>query len=122
MSLNQPILPYAGTSGWSGSESSRDRAREQDSDGTTLNRQNITLDILRERSIWGITWKELSERTGWHHGSASGVLSVLHKENKIIRLKDRRNKCAIYILAVFANGRERVEYKTKTCKHCGGHL
>lgn len=122
MSIDQPILPYAGTSGWSGSESSRDRAKEQDSDGKTLNRQNQTLDILRERSVFGVTWKELSDKTGWHHGSASGVLSVLHKEGLIVRLKQRRNKCAIYMLAVFANGYERAEYKTKTCKHCGSKL
>lgn len=46
----------------------------------------------------GITWKELSLRYGWHHGSASGVLSALHKDGMIARLTDRRQGCYIYVL------------------------
>ena len=115
-----PVLPFAGTSGWSGSDSSRERAIRQDSDGTTANRQTLTLRILWEESKYdGITWSELTERTGWHHGSSSGVLSVLHKEGLIVRLKERRDTCAVYVAPVFTNGREISERKIKTCKNCG---
>ena len=118
-----PVLPYAGSSGWSGSETSRERALGQDYDGTTANRQTLVLRILWEQVKYdGITWSELSEKTGWHHGSSSGVLSILHKEGLIARLKDRRGKCAIYVAPVFTNGRERSERKVKACKNCGHKL
>lgn len=118
-----PVLPFAGTSGWSGSDTSRERAVTQDKDGTTKNRQTLTLRILWEKSKYdGITWSELSEATGWHHGTSSGVLSVLHKGGFIVRLRERRNKCAVYVSPVFTNGRERSERKVKTCKNCGHKL
>jgi DNA-binding MarR family transcriptional regulator len=117
--LELPLTPYAGTSGWSGSETSKERAKQADKDGTTYKRQKITLDYIKYYENYGVTWKELSDLTGWHHGSASGVLSVLHKEGYIVRLKDRRNKCAIYVHPVYLQEREVVERKVKTCKNCG---
>lgn len=117
-----PLTPYAGTSGWSGSETSRDRAVTQDKDGTTKNRQSETMRLVLASKSYGMTWKELSEATGWHHGSASGVLSVLHKAGFIERLTDRRNKCAIYVGLESVNGRKTAVVKIKCCKHCGGEL
>ena len=117
--LELPLTPYAGTSGWSGSETSKERAGKADKDGTTFLRQKVTLDYIKYYESYGVTWKELSDLTGWHHGSASGVLSVLHKEGYIVRLKDRRNRCAIYVHPVYLQGRETVERKVKTCKNCG---
>lgn len=122
MSLEQPILPYAGTSGWSGSETSRQRAQEQDSDGTTGKRQRETLEAIRMAGEYGVTWKELGKIKNWHHGQASGVLSVLHKAGLIERLLQNRNKCAVYVLAGNTLGRPTAQRKIKTCKHCGGHL
>lgn len=117
-----PVTPYAGTSGWKGSEASRDRAIEDDADGTTGKRQKQTLVALGEAGIRGLTWKELSEITGWHHGQSSGCLSVLHLENMVARLTERRNRCSIYVLPAFVNGRAIAERKKNTCKHCGGEL
>ena len=120
--IEQPVLPYAGTSGWSGSDSSRDRAKTQDADGTTGLRQSQTLFYVRNQTERGLTWKELSEITNWHHGSSSGALSVLHKAGLIVRLTQRRNKCAIYVTSEYINGREIAQRKVKTCKHCGHDL
>jgi hypothetical protein len=117
-----PVTPYAGTSGWKGSEASRDRAVQDDADGTTSKRQKETLVSLGAAGIRGLTWKDLSEITGWHHGQSSGCLSVLHLEGLVARLKERRNRCSIYVLPAFVNGRETSERKTNTCKHCGGEL
>jgi DNA-binding MarR family transcriptional regulator len=117
-----PLTPYAGTSGWSGSDTSRERAQQQDSDGTTSKRQKITLDYIKYYENYGVTWKELSNLTGWHHGSASGVLSVLHKAGVIVRLTARRNRCVIYVSPEYTNNRETAKIKVKTCKHCGGEL
>lgn len=106
MTEDTPLLPYAGTSGWSGSETSRERAETQDTDGTTSARQTETLNWLRERGTFGVTWKELANIELWHHGQASGVLSVLHKVGRIARLTERRDRCAVYVLPEYVNGRE----------------
>lgn len=91
------ILPYAGTSGHSGSDTSRARARRLDESGKTAKLQRDTMSMIVESEDKGVTWKELSERFNVHHGSASGVLSVLHLAGKIERLSARRNRCKIYV-------------------------
>jgi hypothetical protein len=120
--LELPLTPYAGSSGWSGTQTSQDRATQEDGDGTTKGRQNVTLRMINASKTYGMTWKELADETGWHHGQASGVLSVLHKEGLIERLAERRGKCAIYIGLNSVNGRKTSVRKIKNCKHCGGAL
>lgn len=114
VNLRGPDLPYAGTSGHSGGATSRERAQREDSDGTTGHRQQVVLrqlaashhNILGVGGTNGITWKELSQVTGWHHGQASGVLSNLHKVGKIARLTIRRDRCFVYVLPEFVGERE----------------
>ena len=53
---------YAGTSGWSGSETSRERAEWQDEVGITSARDNNTLERLARAGADGLTWRELAER------------------------------------------------------------
>lgn len=120
--LKLPLMPYAGTSGWSGSESSRMRAIEEDKNGTTANRQQETLNYLFDSGVIGMTWKELSDQTGWHHGSASGVLSVLHKEGLIVRLQEKRNRCAIYVQERYVKGRQLSDRSVRRCENCGHKL
>lgn len=105
MSDELPLLPYAGTSGWSGSDASRTRAETEDRDGTTTRRQSQVLFLLAGEGVLGATWKEVADRLGWHHGQASGALSVLHKEGKVERLVARRNRCSVYVLPQFRHGR-----------------
>jgi hypothetical protein len=101
-----PLLPYAGTSGWSGSETSRQRALDADHTGVTGKRQRMTLRLLDVAGADGLTWTELGRALGVHHGSASGVLSVLHKEGRICRLTEVRNKCRVYVLPEHVQDRE----------------
>lgn len=117
-------LPYNGTSGWSGTETSRERAVTADSNGETKSRQRAVIRHLYMSGERGITWKELSEMTGWHHGTASGALSVLHKEGKIARLTEKRGKCRIYVANQYINGRETDSQgrKPKECPNCGHTL
>ena len=122
LDFTPPVLPYAGTSGWSGSETSKQRAINEDKSGVTNLRQKQTIVHLNHNESRGLTWRDLSEITNWHHGTASGVLSVLHKAGIIIRLKETRNRCAIYVTPEWRQGREIVIRKTKNCKHCGGEL
>jgi hypothetical protein len=63
-----PVLPYAGTSGWSGSETSRERAEDLDKSGITIKRQQFVLSELLMLGKQGITWRELDVHYG-HHGS-----------------------------------------------------
>lgn len=106
-----PVLPYGGSSGWSGSETSKERADRADRSGATNLRQAQTEWLVHRAGIDGLTWKDLSERTGWHHGTASGALSVLHKAGKIARLSERRDKCQIYVTPENVLGRETADYQ-----------
>ena len=108
-----PVLPYAGTSGWSGSDTSRERAERDDVDGTTSRRQGRVIFALANEGVLGMTVKELRAEFGWHHGQASGVLSVLHKVGSIDRLVERRDRCAVYVLPQFRLGRDAVAHGRK---------
>jgi hypothetical protein len=121
--LNQPELPYSGTSGHSGTDTSKARALNADRSGKTALRQAQTLNLLAQRKLMGITWKELSEITGLHHGTASGVLSVLHKAGRIARLKESRDGCKVYVDVACVEGRVvEKQGRKKCCPHCGGNL
>lgn len=118
-------LPYAGTSGWSGSDTSRDRAAFDDASGRTTERQNEVIWALLAEGRWGLTWRELADDKGWHHGQASGVLSVLHKTGHIVRLRERRNRCAVYVMPLYVDDRDTAPYaanKKKICPSCGSAL
>jgi hypothetical protein len=124
MTTNQASLPYNGSSGWSGSDTSKQRADLADTNGTTKERQSFTFITLFERGYEGITWKELSLHTGWHHGVASGVLSVLHKDERIYRIRESRDRCKVYVHPTFLHGREYDVQgrKPKECPNCGHSL
>ena len=118
------VLPYAGTSGWSGTDTSTERAQTRDTNGKTFDNQAYTLGSLYGAGLKGMTWKELSEQAGWHHGTSSGVLSVLHKGERIYRLKERRGGCRVYVYPDYLNGREHDMQgrKPKECPNCGHSL
>ena len=117
-------LPYNGTSGWSGTDTSEERAITADTTGDTSRRQREAIEHLFMAHKDGLTWRGLARITGWHHGQASGVLSVLHKEGKIARLLDRRDRCRIYVHLAHIGDRETDTQgrKPKACPNCGHHL
>ena len=100
-----PVLPYAGTSGWSGSTTSETRAVTADANGTTSNRQRRVLTLLDARRDVGMTWRDLADALGAHHGTASGALSALHKAGLIARLTETRRGCQVYVGLDHVNGR-----------------
>lgn len=95
--LALPALPYDGTSGHAGSDASDARATAADSDGTTGRRQARTVALLHQAGPGGLTWAELGEATGWHHGTASGALSALHRAGMVVRLVEQRNGSHVYV-------------------------
>lgn len=119
--FEEPVLPYAGTSGWSGSDTSKERAVKADESGRTAWRQSQTVKFLNQRGAYGCTWRELGEHYGWHHGTATGVLSVLHKNANIARLSMRRDKCKVYVMPDYVDGRatEKHGRQSKPCPNCG---
>jgi DNA-binding MarR family transcriptional regulator len=109
--LLHPVLPYAGTAGWAGSATSQERESRDLEKGYTLDRQQGVLNILARKGACGAIWGEIGDEMGLHHGAASGVLSVLHKAGYVVRLTERRNKCQVYVLPKYAQGRELAPYK-----------
>lgn len=112
---NDTALTYAGTSGYSGSDTSEQRARDEDSGGATAGRQRRVLDVLLSRGDMGATWQEVSNRLDLHHGQVSSVLTNLHRAGRIARLKETRHRCKVYVLPDHVRDRE-VDPPTKRRK------
>ena len=119
-----PYRPYKGTAGWSGTDTSKARAIDNIASGREENNQARALSYLKLAGVNGMTWKELAEGTGWHHGTASGVLSVLHKSGAIVRTIKVRNRCKIYVHQNFKDqvSHEVYKVKEKLCPHCGNDI
>jgi len=122
--MTSTYVPYNGTAGWSGTETSKDRAMHNLRTGREYNNQQKALALLKEARANGLTWKELSERTGMHHGTASGVLSVLHQAGAILRSIRVRNGCKIYYSIEYTDAiaHEPYKKKEKLCPHCGNDI
>lgn len=78
--------------------------------GVTNERQRTVMNLLAEAKTIGITWLELSQKTGWHHGQTA-VLSDLHKAGLIARLVGgKRARSSVYVLPEYVNGKPTAEY------------
>jgi len=119
--MSSAYVPYNGTAGWSGTNTSKERAMHNVRTGKEYNNQQKALYILKKAEKHGLTWKELSDLLGIHHGTASGVLSVLHKSGAILRTTRIRNGCKVYMDIMFTDKIEHEVYvqKVKPCPHCG---
>lgn len=110
------VLPYGGTSGSSGSETSDERAADMDVDGRIKERDKRTWDIVWGTGDIGLTWRELADQTGMHHGEASGSLSRLHLAGHLARLTERRDRCQVYVHPKMVKGRDTSEYRPNVSK------
>lgn len=117
-------LPYNGSSGHSGTDTSKARADHADSTGITAERQAFVYRYLLWQQEHGATWKEIAEQSGYHHGTVSGALSVMHKDGRISRLLETRDRCRVYVLNEYVSGRatDSQGRKPKECPNCGYHL
>lgn len=109
-----PSLPYSNpvpNSGWSGSDTSRDRALGRDKSGKTATTQTKILTLLSEAGGRGATVAEVREALAdeGHHGTISGALSNLHRDGVIARLADKRDRCKIYVAPPFVYNRRTEE-------------
>lgn len=104
MSDEDVALPYAGTEGFAGSETSREAAMQNVVRGTASKRQRYILILAERAKERGITVAELRDAS-LHHGRVSGALSVLHKVGKLSRLTEVRGRCKVYVLPQYVNDR-----------------
>ena len=105
MQTNQtPALPYNGHSGYvKNSDTSTDRALQNDADGTTNKHQQFVLETLFKAGTDGHTWFEIDSLGSNHHGITSGALSALHKTGEVFMLKAKRTKSHIYVHDYYRN-------------------
>lgn len=102
MGTYQPSLPYperggeAPTGGHSGTDTSRERAYRERTKAAP--RQARVLAMMANRRAMGATVAEVREATGWHHGTASGVLSNMDKGGRLVLLAERREGQHVYVL------------------------
>ncbi len=128
--MTEPALPYenldgSASVGWSGTDTPARRAkRETKKAGEN---QRVTVELLERAQYRGLTFSDLMEATGRHHGTASGVLSNLHAGNRIHRLSVEREGRKVYVLPEFVGGRRTEAYGRRDtpegvirCPHCGG--
>lgn len=99
-----PIRPYwqdgQPSAGWSGSDTSKA------SEPARLTTQQRAWLHARDTGRYGVTWREVSDRLGVHHGTASGALSALHKAGHLARLTTARHGCKVYVLPSLISGRD----------------
>lgn len=109
-------LHYDNTTGYVNQPASRERAYTEAADGTASERMKMILAHLATAPD-GMTWKQLGDLLGYHHGQISGALSNLHKSGAVFMLKAKRNKCHPYVHDFWRNRydtTERIDEPVKT--------
>lgn len=91
------LFAYNGTQGHVDRPASRDRA-ENEARGEAVDRSLDVLKLLRQYPL-GLTWKDVADHLGYHHGQASGTLSNLHKSGRVFMLSIKRGKSHPYVHA-----------------------
>jgi hypothetical protein len=115
--MTQEYLPYGEKgSGWSGSETSRERAEREDSLGITGHRQAQVFALLATHTSKGMTVKEVEEALGIGHGPASSALTHLHRAERVVRLQERRLNQQVYCLRGYAEGRPESPYRPRLAR------
>lgn len=117
MATPQPV-PY-GTkgSGWSGSDTSRERTEREDSQHITGWRMKQVFEVLADSKQLGMTVMQIEQKLRIGHGPASSALSNLHRAKYICRLVERRRQQEIYVIPEFAVGRVESPYRPRGYKH-----
>lgn len=68
-------------------------------------------DIVQSRGRKGVTWSELTVLTDTHHGTASAMLSTLHRAGEIARLTEKRHRSSVYVALEHVDGRPTAEHQ-----------
>ena len=95
------------SSGFSGTDTSEQRAKLRDLTGATSEVQRAIVNSLKLSRLRGRTVGDLDEELAHlgHHGTISGAVSNLHKKELISRLSEKRNHMKVYVMPYNTNGR-----------------
>lgn len=122
--MTDDATPYAGTEGYAGTQTSKDRAVERAHNARE--RQNALLAYLRGEGAGGATVAQIKSHAGFvdplgseflHHGTASGTLSILHRAGKIARLTETRNGARVYVLPEHTEDRPTEPFRGTSERH-----
>jgi hypothetical protein len=120
---------YWGTAGWQDAAAqspSREKAIREASDGTLSKRLSRVLDFAYRQGTLGITFKDVDDALGTHHGESSGALSNLHKQGLLFRLTQYRKpgqpRCSVYIHRDHANSFSEGEFSRTPAETKGERL
>jgi hypothetical protein len=80
---------------------SKERAERLNRSGEYSQRREIARVYLWRAGSDGLTWRELGEKMGLHHGQVSGLLSSMHGAGDVFALRTTRNRCHPYVLQAF---------------------
>jgi hypothetical protein len=120
--MSNAYLPYAGTSGWSGSQTSYERAIANDESGLTSKNQMLFMADLLFTGSDGLTAREWGHLHNLEHQTYSSIPSILHEGGFVERLTMKRGRHQVYVLPEFVNDRETAPHRSKkqhTCSNCG---
>ena len=92
---------YNDTAGFVDRPASRERAVREVADGSLSIRQQAILIYLEDAGREGMTWKQLSDLLGLHHGKISGALSNMHKCGVVFMQVAQRDRCHPYVHAMY---------------------
>jgi hypothetical protein len=90
---------YNDTEGYVDRPASRERAIKEAQNGTASERQQAILSLLDDAGLDGMTWKELGDELGLHHGKISGALSNMHLGGVVFMLRQTKDRCHPYVHA-----------------------
>lgn len=68
---------------------------------------------VRRQQERGMTYRELSALTGWHHGIASGTLTPLEQQGRLVASSRQREGCMVYVHPEYVGALERVAYNPR---------
>ena len=97
-------LGYNETSGYVLRPASQERAWREINDGSLSQRQQDIRIELAMAGVEGMTWKELGDKLGLHHGKISGALSNMHACGAVFMLREQRDRCHPYVHSMYRDG------------------
>lgn len=93
--VDLPVRPYTQegreSAGWSGTDTSRD------AEPIRAASQRAIYAFVAGQGAAGATVAEVRATTGYHHGIASGALSVLAKQGHLTMTDRKRGRCRVYV-------------------------
>lgn len=84
------MSPYDSTEGFSGTDTSRERAERRQRDGSASATVRLIRDHLHRFGPHGATSWEIEDAYSKGHGEISGALTNMHKRGEVARTKRRR--------------------------------